>query len=255
MKLKENYIVPYSLIILGFVFMFLPVLTNKTEGSLIGATVILTSLAFMSAKYRRINVTILTAFRAGYELLMILLSFFIVLMTLYQIDDLLMLEFIPLIVWFLVFVGYVALNTGNRENDTIMYKPKDENAIDVSSTEFFGSSSAIALGILYFLSGVNIVAQKTGGSADGLVFGLVVILGALAYKSAKKRKLKLKSNSLIRIGFEITAILLILASVLMANTDIKKFIVETPVSFLIWFWSLLAYLYIVVSSYIKNDPE
>jgi hypothetical protein len=83
----------------------------------------------------------------------------------------------------------------------------------------------------------------------------VVILGALVYKSAKKRKLRLKPNSLIRISLEIIAIILILASVLMANTDIKRFIAEDPVPFLIWVWSLTAYLYIVASNYIKKQSD
>jgi len=252
MKLKENYIDAYSLIVVGLLSTLLPILTNKSSGSLTGLAVILIALAYMSAKYRRINILMLTTFRIGYEFLTVVVSLFIVLMTATKIDSLLPVELIPLIVWLLVFSGYVVINIGNRENDTIVYKPKDENTVDASPTEFFGSSSAITLGVLYFLSGVNVVAQKTGGSADGLIFGLVAILGALAYKSAKKRKLKLKPNSLIRIGFEIIAIALILASVLMSNADIKKFIVETPISFLIWFWSLLAYLFIVVSSYIKK---
>jgi len=129
---------------------------------------------------------------------------------------------------------------------------KSESVIDVSSTEFFGSSVAIVLGVLYMLIAVNTVTQKTGGSADGLIFGLVAILGALAYKSAKKRKLKLKPNSLIRIGFEIIAIALILASVLLSNFDINQIMFERPGSFLIWLWTLVAYLYIVLSSYIKE---
>jgi hypothetical protein len=258
MKLRESFSGSYLLILIGFLLIFLPILTHKDTGALTGFSVVFIALAYMSAKYRRVNVLMLTAFRGGYEFLMVVTSFFIALMTTLKIDSLLSIEFIPLFLWLMVLISYIAVNIGNRKNDTITYRPKDEKGegvIDVGSTEFFGSSAAIVLGVLYFLSGVNVVAQKTDGSTNGLVFGLVVILGALAYKSAKKRKLGLKNSSLFRISLEIIAIILILASVLMANTDIKIFIAEDLVPFLIWVWSLTAYLYIVASNYIKKQSD
>ena len=258
MKLKENYIGSYLLIAIGLLSALLPILTNKDYGSLAGLAVVLIALAYMSAKYRRVNVLMMTAFRVGYELLTVVVSLFIAIGMAVKIDSLLPIELIPLFLWLVVFVSYIAINIGNRENDTIMYKPKDENGegiAEISPTEFFGSSVAIGFGILYFLSGVNAVAQKTGGSTDGLIFGLVIILGALAYKSAKKRKLKLKPNSLIRIGFEIIAIALILKSVLLSNFDIKQLIAERPFPFLIWLWVLVAYLYIVASGIYKSNKD
>ena len=254
MKLKENYIGSYLLIAVGLI----PILANKVYEPLAGLAIVLIALAYMSAKYRRVNVVMVTAFRAGYELLMILVSALLILTTLPKEVDFLSIGFIPLVIWLMVFTGLIVMSIGNQENDTIVYKPKDKNSegvVEISPTEFFGSSVAIGLGILYFLSGVNAVAQKTGGSTDGLIFGLVIILGALAYKSAKKRKLKLKPNSLIRIGFEIIAIALILKSVLLSNFDIKQLIAERPFPFLIWLWVLAAYLYVVISSYVKNNAK
>ena len=94
---------------------------------------------------------------------------------------------------------------------------------------FFGSTVAIIFGFLYFGSGVNSLDQQTGASLYGLIFGPVVILGALAYKSIKKRKLSL------------VAITLVLMSFLLHN-NIKEFMAENPVVFIIWLWSFIPYL-------------
>lgn len=259
MKLKENYIDAYLLIIVGLIFTLLPILTNKGGSSLSGLAVALIALAYMSAKYRRVNILMITTFRIGYEFLTVVASLFIVLMMATKIDSLLLIEIIPLTVWLLAFVGYVVLNAGNRENDTIEYKSKGGNSkgdTNVSSTEFFGSSLAIFLGALYSISGLNAMAlaSKASGNSYAFVTGLVIILGAIAYKSAKKRKLKLKPNSLMRIGLEVVAVILILVPILLliSNNGINKFIAENPFPFLLHLWSLLAYLYIVTSSYIKK---
>ena len=106
---------------------------------------------------------------------------------------------------------------------------------------FFGSTIAIIFGFLYFGSGVNSLDQQTGASLYGLIFGPVVILGALAYKSIKKRKLSLVPSSKVRLLLEIIAITLVLMSFLLHN-NIKEFMAENPVVFIIWLWSFIPYL-------------
>jgi len=106
---------------------------------------------------------------------------------------------------------------------------------------FIGSTVAIVFGFVYFLSGVNLLSQQTSSSLESLIIGPVVILGALAYKSIKKRKLNLVPSSKVRLILEIIAITLVLMSFLLRN-DIKEFMAENPVNFLIWLWSFIPYL-------------
>ncbi|HIE73782.1 MAG TPA: hypothetical protein EYQ06_05890 [Flavobacteriales bacterium] len=256
-------------------------------GVLSGTGIILAAIAYRSAKRRRIYISEPTTFRIGLESVLILTSFFLLFMFSVGDVMFFTYQPLTSIVWLGSIAAYIFMVFGSRTNDVITYKSNandgekkisietpnliadskpqldinksknffikfketisGESNISVSATEFFGSSAAIVLGVLYFLSGVNVAAQKTGGSANGLVFGLVIILGALAYKSAKKRKLNIVATTVIREIFEIVAILLILASVLMLNVDIKKFMAETPVSFLIWLWALIPYFIMVFS--------
>jgi hypothetical protein len=54
-------------------------------------------------------------------------------------------------------------------------------------------------------------------------------------------------------ALEVIAILLVLASVvLMRNDDIRRFIAEEPVSFLLWLWALIPYFIMVFGSRKKN---
>jgi hypothetical protein len=256
-------------------------------GVLSGTGIILAAIAYRSAKRRRIYISEPTTFRIGLESVLILTSFFLLFMFSVGDVMFFTYQPLTSIVWLGSIAAYIFMVFGSRTNDVITYKSNandgekkisietpnliadskpqldinksknffikfketisGESNISVSATEFFGSSAAIVLGVLYFLSGVNVAAQKTGGSANGLVFGLVIILGALAYKSAKKRKLNIVATTVIREIFEIVAMLLILASVLMLNVDIKKFMAETPVSFLIWLWALIPYFIMVFS--------
>ncbi len=256
-------------------------------GVLSGTGIILAAIAYRSAKRRRIYISEPTTFRIGLESVLILTSFFLLFMFSVGDVMFFTYQPLTSIVWLGSIAAYIFMVFGSRTNDVITYKSNandgekkisietpnliadskpqldinksknffikfketisGESNISVSATEFFGSSAAIVLGVLYFLSGVNVAAQKTGGSANGLVFGLVIILGALAYKSAKKRKLNIVATTVIREVFEIVAMLLILASVLMLNVDIKKFMAETPVSFLIWLWALIPYFIMVFS--------
>ena len=82
-----------------------------------------------------------------------------------------------------------------------------------------GSTAALVFGVLAFISGVVQLrpVEGTTSSGDLLISGLIIVLGALSYRSAKKRYLGEKNGSLLRKIFELTAIIVILAAVLLQN--------------------------------------
>jgi len=115
--------------------------------------------------------------------------------------------------------------------------------------EYFGSTLGIVAGFLIFASAVG--QFQTGGSSEGITSGVAVILGALAYKSAKKRRIYVAEPSILRMGFEAVAILLVALSLLLRN-DIERFIAEEPVHLLYWLWALIPYFIMILVSR-KND--
>jgi hypothetical protein len=264
MKLKENYVGSIAILLVGCLYFALELYGVESEhtlgGILSGTGIILAAIAYRSAKRRRIYISEPTTFRIGLESVLILTSVFLLFM--FSVGDVMFFTYQPLtsIVWLGIIAAYIFMVFGSRTNDVITYKKpnnkeetKSERTLGREATEFYGSSVAVFLGILYFGSGVNAIAQNTGGSTNGLFLGPAIILGALAYKSAKKRKLNIVTTSKIRMALEVIAILLVLASVvLMRNDDIRRFIAEEPVSFLLWLWALIPYFIMVFGSRKKN---
>jgi hypothetical protein len=110
-----------------------------------------------------------------------------------------------------------------------------------------GSTIALILGVLSFASGVN------AGSPSGLVAGPVIILGALAYRSAKKRKLGEVNNTPLRKGLEVLALIMIAAAILLQK-DLKNLIATDPVpNIIIPLWAIIAYAVIAFKT--KNTGE
>ena len=98
-----------------------------------------------------------------------------------------------------------------------------------------GSTIALILGLLSFASGVN------PGNPGGFVAGPVIILGALAYRSAKKRKLGEVNNSTLRKVLEALALIMIAAAILLQR-DLKNLIATDPVpNLIIPLWAIIAY--------------
>ena len=78
-----------------------------------------------------------------------------------------------------------------------------------------GSSVAICFGILSFLAGISITVRhvQEGYAGSGVAntnLGIILILGGLAYRSSKVRRLDWSNEHFIRIVFEIIAIGVIL---------------------------------------------
>lgn len=69
-----------------------------------------------------------------------------------------------------------------------------------------------------------------------------MILGAIAYRSAKKRRLEEAKSTIIRKLVEI-ALLLLICIMVLAQNNLKYLIANDPVpNFIIPLWTLLAYL-------------
>lgn len=102
-----------------------------------------------------------------------------------------------------------------------------------------GSTIALIIGVLSLIFGL-----ANPGSL--LVAGPVIILGALAYSSAKKRWLGEAKQSLLRKSLEAIAMVVIVAAVLLQN-NVAALIASDPVpNLIIPLWAVIAYLVVAL---------
>ena len=112
-----------------------------------------------------------------------------------------------------------------------------------------GSTVALVLGVLGLLTDLVLLqrgAAGPGGIGDSgmLIGGPIMILGALAYRSAKKRLLGQVPSSKARRICEAVALLLILGVVLL-HDNLRYFIANYPVPYLVIpVWALVAYAFV-----------
>ena len=100
-----------------------------------------------------------------------------------------------------------------------------------------GSTIAIILGILFFLSALT-------KPNSGLIAGPIMILGAFSYRSAKNRKLGTVKSTAVRQFSEIAAICIIVVAV-MFQSNLKYRITTDPFpNLLIPLWVVIAYMMI-----------
>lgn len=101
-----------------------------------------------------------------------------------------------------------------------------------------GSTIALVIGILAIVSGLSNLTN----TSNTLISGIIITLGTLAYRSAKKRKLGGINPSLLRQALEIFAIVIIIALILLKK-NLKNNIITEPVQTLIIpLWAIFAYL-------------
>ena len=111
--------------------------------------------------------------------------------------------------------------------------------------KLIGSTIALTLGFLSFAGSVANPANPSG-----LIAGPVIILGALAYRSAKKRMLGEVHNAALRKGLEVSALIMIAAAILLQK-DLKTLIATDPVpNLIISLWAIVAY--VVIASRAKQ---
>ena len=105
--------------------------------------------------------------------------------------------------------------------------------------KFIGSTIVLILGIFLFVASIGQLA--IGNSTADPLTGEVMILGSLAYRSLKKRKLGIVKSTYYRQVFEILALILILALVIL-QSDFKMRLTNDPLpNFVIPVWAFVAY--------------
>ena len=107
-----------------------------------------------------------------------------------------------------------------------------------------GSTIALGFGVLYGVGGLLArIDPGYSGPKEGLVGGIIAILGALAYRSAKKRKLgEIKSSSL-RKASEVFAFVII--AIVLLQKNFPDNIRDNPLpNLIIPLWAIIAYILI-----------
>ena len=102
-----------------------------------------------------------------------------------------------------------------------------------------GSTLALIVGVLSILSGLT----KPGGI---LIMGMVIVLGALAYRSVKKRKLGEVSSTQSRAIYEASAIVVALLAVLLQNNVVYLIQTDPVPNLIVPIWVLVAYVAVLI---------
>jgi hypothetical protein len=111
------------------------------------------------------------------------------------------------------------------------------------SRRHFGSSVSLLLGWISVVGGMSQMAHHSDNPSGSTLFiaGVVMILGALAYRSAKKRRLGEVKSTLMRLCFEI-GLLVLICAVIGLQSDLKYLIATDPVpNVIIPLWAIVAY--------------
>lgn len=120
------------------------------------------------------------------------------------------------------------------------------------SKKHIGSTIAIIVGILLCLTGFS----PTSGLQfrhSSIIGGIVAILGALAYRSAKKRALGQLKDTGIQKGFEITVMVVLVVFVLVQHDLLNKAYTNPLGYAIIPLWALIAYVCAFFKR--KSPPE
>ena len=108
-----------------------------------------------------------------------------------------------------------------------------------------GSSIALTLGTLGLLSGLASAYRGPSAGAGFLIINApTIILGALAYRSAKKRMLGEVAATTTRKVMEAVAMLLIVAILLFTNDSKTLVALEPAQDIIIPAWAIIAYLFV-----------
>ena len=106
--------------------------------------------------------------------------------------------------------------------------------------QFFGSTIALGLGVVLILGRIPRISQGEPNALSHLIAGVVMVLGALAYKSAKKRHLGFAKTSPLRYAIETVCLMGILLAVL-GQKNVNDLMYEDPVTNLVIpIWAFLA---------------
>jgi len=111
-----------------------------------------------------------------------------------------------------------------------------------------GSSIALFIGALSIFAGL--------AKPSAILFsGVVIILGALAYRSAKKRRLGETKSSVTRKAIEITAVIIAMAIVLLQDNLLKAIESDPAQNLIIPLWVLVAYIVMFMRNPIQKRKK
>ena len=133
-----------------------------------------------------------------------------------------------------------------------LLRPADGHRKPLGDTvvkKHLGSTLCLILGVLTFAAGTT---QPGAGAL--LIAGPVMILGALAYRSAKKRYLGDVKNSTRRRSLEVAAVMLSIAAVAFQSNLAERIQTDPVPNLLIPLWAVLAYAAVGFRSP-KQAPE
>lgn len=109
-----------------------------------------------------------------------------------------------------------------------------------------GSTIALVFGAFALIAGLSSIQR--GGTSETALIGFITVLGALAYRSAKKRKLGEARPTTLRKGWEVVLLLTIGVAVL-ARNNLQSTIVNEPLASVIApVWALGAYLVLMLTT-------
>ena len=117
-----------------------------------------------------------------------------------------------------------------------------------------GSSIVFLIGFLAIIWGLSTVTRPAGQYSDTLLAGVVMVFGALAYKSAKKRWLGEAKSTMTRQLLEI-ALLVVVCVAVLAQPNLKHLMVTDPIpNVVIPTWAIVAYLVIALKPRVGEKP-
>ena len=101
--------------------------------------------------------------------------------------------------------------------------------------------------------GFNDIAINNSKFTGGLITGPAIILGSIAYRFAKKRRMYITLPTTFRMSIEIISIVLsILLLIMFDERSLKTYISQNPIDSGLWIGIIIAYFVMVVHNN-KND--
>ena len=117
--------------------------------------------------------------------------------------------------------------------------------------KYSGSTILIVLGVLFFILGIASVipGAEATGNRSGVIIGLPIVFGALAYRSAKKRKFLIKDSSVVKIMLEVIYLSISILPVVYIGVSIgeraSREIVSQNPHIMLWVGVVVAYFLVV----------
>ena len=111
----------------------------------------------------------------------------------------------------------------------------------VPDMRFRGSTLAIVFGTLTLLGAPAQLQQAGGAAVAGFISGPIMILGALAYRSRKRRLLGLRTETMLRRSVEALALAAIVLLIILRNDIVFEIATDSFPYVIVPGWAIVAY--------------